>query len=29
VAVLTEVIEAIERGLRDVGQEPVDVDAAL
>jgi hypothetical protein len=29
VAVLPEVIEAIEWGLRDVGQEPVDVDAAL
>lgn len=29
VAVLTEVIEAIERGLRDAGQEPLDVEAAL
>lgn len=29
VAVLTEVIDAIERGLRDVGQEPVNVEAAL
>jgi polyphosphate kinase 2 (PPK2 family) len=29
VAVLNEVIEAIEQGLRDAGQEPLDVDAAL
>jgi AMP-polyphosphate phosphotransferase len=29
VAVLTEVIGAIERGLRDAGQEPIDVDAEL
>lgn len=29
VAVLNEVIKSIERGLRDAGQEPVDLDAAL
>jgi polyphosphate kinase 2 (PPK2 family) len=29
VAVLNEVIGALEQGLRDVGQEPLDVEAAL
>ena len=29
VAVLNEVVSALEQGLRDVGQEPLDVEAAL